>query len=310
MNQGLMRSPHRLAIVLLAMSTGVAGAAPTPKKPPPPKAKTAGVCGAKIIPLVVGNEWTYTPITLSGVVVDETIKKFVPNEAKKVVVKVTAIDAPAKAGGDTTVHLDETTTWDTSKDAKAPKLVDRKISTTIVCNPKKFEIDPSSFFFAGEPGGAWDLTFDKVEHPKGTSFALVNGGIGEAPWGEDIVAHFARTAHTNTKAKLLGGKLELERRFTPGTPENMNVKLAGEVAGPYKAEKIQLTGRVTLEGGAEALPPDWTSNDKTCSVTPAGFKCELPANWVTIIWLSNDVGILRMQNTYAHVFELSDLKLQ
>jgi hypothetical protein len=307
MNQGLMRSPTRLAIVLLAMSTGVAGAAPTPKKPPPPKGKAASVCGVKIIPLVVGNEWTYEPVTLASVVVDDSIKKFVPTEPRKIVIKVVSVDAPPKAGGDTTVNLEETTTWDISKDTK-PKLVDRTIKTTIVCNTKKFDVDPSSFFFAGEPGGAYDLAFDKVERPKGTSFALVNGAIGEAPWGEDLVAHFTRSAHANTNAKLLGGKLELERRFTPGTPENMNVKLGG----PYRAEKLQLkiTGRVTLEGGIEELPPDWTSNDKTCSVVTGGFKCDLPANWVTLIWLTNDVGILRMQNTYAHVFDLSDAKLQ
>jgi len=307
MNQGLMRSPHRLAIVLLALSTGVAGAAPVAKKAPPPKGKAAAVCGVKIIPLVVGNEWTYEPVTMATVVVDDSIKKFVPLEPRKIVIKVVSVDAPPKAGGDTTVNLEETTTWDISKDTK-PKLVDRMIKTTIVCNTKKFDIDPSSFFFAGEPGGAYDLTFDKIERPKGTSFTLVNGAIGEAPWGEDIVAHFTRSARANTNAKLLGGKLELERRFTPGAPENMNVKLGG----PYRAEKLQLkiTGRVTLEGGIEELPPDWTSNDKTCTVVPGGFKCDLPANWVTLIWLTNDVGFLRMQNTYAHVYDLSDAKLQ
>ena len=258
------------------------------------------MCGVEIIPLVVGNEWTYEPVTLATVAVDDSIKKFVPTEPRKIVIKVVSVDAPPKAGGDTTVNLEETTTWDISKDTK-PKLVDRTIKTTIVCGPKKFDVSPEQLLLRRRARRCVRPAFDKIERPKGTSFALVNGAIGEAPWGEDIVAHFTRSAHANTNAKLLGGKLELERRFTPGTPENMNVKLGG----PYRAEKLQLkiTGRVTLEGGVEELPPDWTSNDKTCVVVTGGFKCELPANWVTFIWLTNDVGILRMQNTYAHVFE-------
>ena len=310
MNQGLMRA-HRLAVVAITiLSGGLAVAQPKTKDKPktPPKGKAPSACGVKIIPLVVGNEWTYEP-TAAPVAVDESIKRFVPPEPTKINIKVTSIDAPTKAGGDTTVNLEETTTYDiTRKDDKERKYSDRKIKTTIVCNQnKKFDIAPDSFFFAGEPGGAWDLTFDKLERTKGT-FTLVNGGIGEAPWAEDIAGHFTRTARPNAPAKLLAGKLELERRYTPGRPSEMNVK----IGGPYHAETVQLkiTGRVTLEGGTETLPPDWTSNDKTCSVTPAGFKCELPANWVTLFWMSNDVGFVRTQNTYAHVYDLSDAKLQ
>lgn len=295
--------------ILVSATAAAAPQTPKDKKPPPPKGTKAGACGVKIIPLVVGNEWTYEPVTLTSAIADESIKRFIPNEPKKIIIKVASVDAPAKAGGDTVVHLDETVTWDISKDGKTQKLVDKTVKTTITCQPnKKFDISPDSFWFAGEPGGAWDLTFDKIERTKGT-FTLVNGGIGEAPWGEDIAGHFTRAPRPNSKAQLTSGKLEIERRFQPGAPENINVKLGG----PYRAEKIQvkITGRVTLEGGGvEALPSDWTSNDKTCQVTKDGFKCELPANWATIMTMANDVGILRTQNTYAHVYDLSDAKLQ
>jgi hypothetical protein len=263
------------------------GAAPV-KPPPPPISKAPPACGVKVLPLVVGNEWTYTPITAPAAA-PEAIARVAPNEPKSIVITVTAID---KAATDTVVSLDEKITIDLNKDpAKPPVLDDHVIKTTITCGPKKFEISPDSFFFAAEPGGFYNLVIDKVERSKGTSWQITNGGIGEAEWREDIVAHWTRTPTAKSDAKLGGGKLELERRFTPQQPETVKTKLAD-----WKAEKLGLitTGRVTLEGALAKDPK----------------PMELPAGWVSQLWLAENVGVIQTLNSYAHMYQLSDAKLK
>src|SRR6185436_16016405 len=103
-------------------------------------------------------------------------------------------------------------------------------------------ISPDAFWFAGEPGGYYGITLDKVERLRDTTWKLVNGTIGEREWREDIRAHFTRTPVEGSGAKLDSGKIELERVFTPAQPENINTPV-----GVYTAERIKLatTGRVT-----------------------------------------------------------------
>jgi len=281
-----------------------------------PVGKAPSACGAKIIPLAVGNEWTYMavgardPKTGVDILPDDSIKAFVPKQPKSVVVTVKSIDAPKgnDKNADTTVTLEEKYVIDLTKvkDEK-PVLWDRTITTTITCNAKKFDISPDSFFFAGEPGGYFDLKFDKLERTKGTSMQLTNGTIGEQAWPEDIVAHWTRTATPGSNAQLGSGKLELERRFQPQPQERVNTKV-----GVFTTEKLGLktTGRVTLDNTAPDLPPDWTSIDKTCQATPAGLKCELPANWITTMWIAPNTGVIATLNPYAHMYQLTDAKLK
>jgi hypothetical protein len=321
-----LKSPALLGGLLALTFAPVAGAAPKGKAPAagapatPAKALPVGkappACGAKILPLVQGNEWTYEAVgardvkTGADILPDDAIKAFVPKQPKSIVITVKSVEPPKAndKNGDTVVTLEEKYTIDLTKvkDEK-PVLWDRTITTTITCNAKKFDISPESFFFAGEPGGDFDLTFDKLDRAKGTSLTLVNGSIGEAAWREDIVAHWKRSATPGSNAELGSGKLELERQFQPQPQERVNTKV-----GIFTAEKLGLktTGRVTLDNTAEGLPADWTSKDNTCQVTPAGLKCELPANWITQIWIAPGTGVIATLNPYAHMYQLVDAKLK
>ncbi|MDB4959214.1 MAG: hypothetical protein JWO36_6783 [Myxococcales bacterium] len=254
-----------------------------------PIAKAPSACGSKILPLSEGNEWTYTPIAAPQAAIDQ-IARISPTPAASIVITVKSIDA--KKGADTVVTLEEKISVDLNKDLKKPPQLDtHTVTSTITCNAKKFEISPNSFFFAGEPGGYFNLELDKIERPKGTTWQLTNGSIGDAEWREDLVAHWSRTPTPNSEAKLGAGKLELERRFTPQQPEKIITKLAS-----YTAEKLGLitTGRVTLENPQ----------------APDAKPFELPAGWVSQVWLVENVGVVQTLNTYAHMYQLSDAKLK
>ena len=252
-----------------------------------PTAKTAGACGAKVLPLVEGNEWTYSAVAAPAPPTDQ-IKRLSPPQPKMVVITVKSVDS--KKGADTVVTLEEKITTDVSKDEKKPQLDERTLTTTITCNAKtKFEISPDSFFFAGEPGGYFGLQIDSTEHKKGTSWQLTNGGIGDKEWREDLAMKWTRVPTPGSDAKLGSGKLELERAYTPQPQEGVVTKL-----GSYSAEKLGLitTGRVTLDGASDPKPQ------------------ELPANWLSTMWLANNVGVVQTLNAYSHMYQLTDAKLK
>jgi hypothetical protein len=256
-----------------------------------PASKVAPACGAKAIPLVVGNQWTYTPVAAPNPLL-EAQARLMPLQPTKVVIVVKAIDAK---GGETTATLEETVTADTVTGFKdgAPIRTpqSRTVTTTITCSPTKFDVSPESFWFAGEPGGMVGMQLDKVERAKGTTWALTGGTVGQAPWREDIAAHWVQVVDAKSGLKPSAGKLELERQFIPQQPE-----MIGTGAGQFNAEKvaIQITGRVTLDApqSADAKP------------------YELPAGWVNTIWLVDNVGVVQVLNSYAHMYTLSDSKLQ
>jgi len=300
MTPGPMRTIHAgLLAALVAMMPAAASAGPKAKKAPHqmldtspsgagPTGKTS-VCGVKVFPLAVGNSWTYVMVP-SPLPPDDQIKRISPTQAKQIDITVKSIDVPKK-GGDTVVTLEEKTTLDLTKDPKKPQLDEHTVTTTITCNAKKFEISPDSFFFSGEPGGYIGMKLDDVQHLKGTSWQLTNGGIGEGEWREDLSAKFTRMPHEGSEAKLGSGKIELERRFTPQPQESISAK-----AGVYTAEKLGLitTGRVTLDTPA----------------SPDTKPFELPANWISTIWVAPGAGIVQTLNPYAHMYQLSAATLK
>jgi hypothetical protein len=292
MNQGVMRPT--LFAVAIAMSAGPASAKPRAPHPMTVTANAGGgptgkamQCGVKVFPLAVGNTWTYSMVP-SPVPPDDQIKRISPSEPNTIVVTVTKIDGGGK-GADTVVTLEEKSTTDLTKDPKKPVLDEKTITTTIICNPKKFEISPDSFFFAGEPGGYIGMKLDSVER-KNTSWVLTNGGIGEGKWREDVIAKWSRVPTEGSEAKLGTGKLELEREFTPQPQESISTK-----AGTYTAEKLGLvtTGRVTLDNMAADYKP-----------------MELPANWIATIWIAPGAGVVQTLNPYAHMYQLSAATLK
>jgi hypothetical protein len=301
-----------------ALLFGVLGAAvvwnqdvcAAPKKGAVPAAgKAAPACGAKILPLVVGNTWTYNPVA-APTSLPEAMQRLAPSQPKQIVVTVKSIE---KTGTDFVATLEEKHSYDLSKDPKEPKVVEQVVTGTITCNDKgKFDVGPELFYFAGEPGGVHGLAFDKFERKKETSLKLTKGTIGENEWIEELAAHFTRTpAKGSEGTKLVGGKLEMERKFTPQPQEKVITKM-----GNYTAEKLGLitSGRVTFDStlSPEGKPCTITKIDpeKKTEVKEPSAACELPANWITTLWLAEGVGVVQSLNSYAHMYQLVDASLK
>jgi hypothetical protein len=282
----------------LALAPAVGHAAPKQDEGNGPRAKAKPVCGAKMLPLNEGNSWTYEaveappPADASEDQMRKSLVRITPTQPGTVTITVKSVDA--KKGADTVITLEETTTVQPENaDKKKPVTDTHTIETTITCNAKgKFEIDPQSFFFAGEPGGAYGLTVDSVERSRDTSLKLIKGGIGDQPWREDIVMHWTRVPTPGSNAKLGSGKLELERQFTPEQPEMVISKL-----GSWRAEKLALvtTGRVTLD---TPKSPDDTK------------PMELPAAWLNTIWMAHDVGVVQVLNRFSQMYQLTAVTLK
>lgn len=266
-----------LALVALPVTSAVAQ--------PKPRGKAA--CGATLIPLVVGNQWTYSFVPAPTPATPD-IARIAPATPKGFVITVKNIETK---GADTVVSLEEKLTYDFTKDPKKQVIEERVVNSTITCGAKKFDISPESFFFAGEPGGYHGLVIDKLDR-KGTSLTLVGGKLGEGEWPEDLVIVYSKKPFDGSNAATGTGKLELERRFTPLESEDVSTK---SIAFP-KAEKlaVKTTGRVTLD------------KPITADLKPM----ELPADWVNILWFSPGTGLVQAENRYAHRYQLVDSQLK
>ncbi len=276
----------RMPLLLAALSLVPAVAAAQPKKEDAKSAagKVAPACGVKVLPLVVGNQWTYNPIP-APVPAPDAVRRLSPEQPKAIQISVKAID---QKDGETVVTLEEKMTIDRTRDPKKPALDEYTYESTITCTDKKFDVSPNSFYFAGEPGGVLGLEITKIEHVKGTSIVLTKGAIGEAPWREDLKLEWKRKPTEGSGAKLGSGKLEMERSFTPQEAEQVVTKSGMQ----YKAEKLGLitTGRVTLDNPGN----------------PNHKPMELPANWLSTLWLTDDVGVVQTLNSYGHMYQLVD----
>lgn len=275
--------------------------------------KAPQACGAKVLPLAVGNQWTYSNVPALAPA-PPNIAKLAPEAPKQVVVTVTNIETK---DGDTVVTLEEKHSFDTSKDSGKANLVEHTVTSTITCNAKgKFDISPEAFFFNAEPGGYHGITFDSFTRKKETSWKLTKGTIGDAEWIEEIVAVFKRPPTKNAKVALPGGKLEIERRIVPQPQEQVNTKL-----GTYTAEKLGITttGRVLLDERkapdkkpcvSTSYKPDPKDPTKQITVQTPIEHCELPADWISTIWLAEGIGVVQTLNSYAHMYQLVDAQLK
>ncbi len=285
-DQGPMRR-HLRPLALLALTLAPSVAAAKPKKTAAVGAASAPACGVTVLPLVVGNQWTYAQAAAPAAATTDIVR-ISPPLPKSFLITVKSVEAK---GGDTVITLEEKISYDYTKDTKKPILEDRVVMSTITCNATKFDISPESFFFAGEPGGYSGLVIDKLDR-KGTSWQLTKGSFGETEWPEDLVVQWTRKAHEASGATYGSGKLEMERRITPLEPEAVITK-----AGSYpKAEKVAIktTGRITLEKPLSAdLKP-----------------MELPADWINQLWFVEGTGVVASLNRYAHMYHLVDSQLK
>jgi hypothetical protein len=285
-----MRSPALVALVAMTLVPLLApsGVDAKPRKRGKTAAagKASSACGATMLPLTEGNQWTYSTIP-APLPATPDIVKISPALPKGFVITVKSV---TQRGEDTVVTLEEKLTYDMTKDVKKPNVEERIVTSTITCSGSKFDISPESFFFAGEPGGYAGLSLDKLER-KGTSWKLAKGVFGDAEWPEDLVITWARRAADGSGAAYGGGKLELERRFIPQDAEAIVTK-----GTSYTADKIAVTttGRVTLD------------KPLTAGLAPM----ELPADWINQLWIVNGTGVVQSLNRYAHMYQLVDAQLK
>jgi hypothetical protein len=279
-----MRMPLLLAAAI-ALVPAVAEAVPKPGKQDAKAGKTGKpACGAKVLPFVVGHQWTYNSIAAPTPPPDN-IKRLSPAQPKAIVITVKSIE---NKGGETVITLEEKLTIDRTRDPKKPEIDEFAYDSTITCTDKKLDVSPNSFLFAGEPGGYLGLEITKLDRLKGTSIELTKGSIGEKEWREDLSMLWTRKPTEGSGAKLGSGKVEIERRFTPQDPEAVTTK-SGMM---YKCEKIGLitTGRVTLDNPGN----------------PNHRPAELPANWVSTLWIADNVGVVQTLNSFGHMYQLID----
>lgn len=302
-----MRFLSVLAATTALWGTGLALAPSAALAQRPRAPKVTSVCPGKVLPLAVGNTWTYESVQ-APIAPPEGMLKLLPLRATKVVVTVTAAETVKQ---ETTVKLKETITYDITKNPDEPKLFEQVVESTIVCARNKFDISPESFFFAGEPGGFRGIAFSRFERKKETSLKLTNNTIGEAEWIEEIVAEYKKEATKGSGAQLGGGKLELERKFTPQNPEGVATRSrtypTSEKLGITTSGRIFLDTKVAPDG--KPCVTKKLADDKKTEVVVPTEVCELPANWISQLWLVNDVGIVQALNSYAHMYQLVESTL-
>jgi hypothetical protein len=277
-----LRIPALLAAAALVLPAGSSEARPRKRAASGKAAPTGAACGVKILPLVQGQAWTYAPI-VAPLPPPDAVKRIAPHQPKEITITVKSVEAKA---GETVVTLEEKFTLDRTRDEKKPILEERSITTTITCSDKRFDISPDSFFFAGEPGGYSGLELTRLERLKGTSLLLAKGAIGENEWREDLRISWKQTPTPRSEASLASGTLELERQLTPQNPEPVTTKI-----GMYRAEKLGLitTGRVLLDHASPSYKP-----------------MELPANWISQLWLAEGIGLIQALNSFGHMYQLVD----
>lgn len=272
-------------LAALALLPGIATAAP---KRGAKRGAAKAACGAQVLPLAEGHQWTYNAIAAPEPA-PEAIRRLAPSQPKAITITVKSVETK---DGATVVTLEEKITIDRTRDEKKPEHEEYSYESTITCTSTKFDISPNSFYFAGEPGGSMGLEIGSLTR-KGTSLELTKqGGIGDKQWREDLVVTWKRLPTEGSGAKLGSGKLELERQFTPQVPEPITTK-TGMV---YRSEKLALitTGRVTLDNPGN----------------PNYKPMELPANWLSTLWLANGVGVVQTLNSYGHMYQLVDTNVE
>lgn len=276
-----MRSKLLLASALLLTAAGAASAQKAKAKP------AVKACGITAIPMSVGNSWTYEPVAYpyDQLKIDESKRprpedlKLLPDQPKLVVITVTAVDVAKD--GTATVTLDE-------------KVDAKDLTTQVTCSAAGVVVaSPDAFWFAGEPGGGWNLSFDGVER-KDITFPMAKGLIhaDTNEWHDDFKAKWKRTPTQGHEDANLGtGTLSLERHYVDTGDEMISVK-----AGTYQAAHklgLETHGEITVE-----------------SADPDAKPYELPEGLVTWFWLADGVGPIEVANSFFHGYQLSSFTIK
>lgn len=272
-----MQHPRFVLLAAAALSfAGVSSAAA--------QKKAVKACGISAIPLSVGNSWTYEnteyPPPTRGTDGEkakeqesrDNAAKLYPNPATKIVITVTAVTT-AKDTGITTVALTEA-------------VDDRTIETTLTCTASSLTASVDSFFYAGEPGGSFNLGFTDLER-KGPTLPIVGGRLSGTEWHDDFKAKWKREASKDTTADLGAGTITIKRRMVLVQEEPALEMPAGSWAKSNKIG-IETSGNVTIDNVPEGAKP-----------------YELPAGLVSWMYLVDGVGLARVENAFFHAYQLT-----
>jgi hypothetical protein len=217
--------PRTLAIAA-ALILAVVASGREASAQPKPKAKSA--CGIRLLPLTVGNKWTFVQMKPPAEP-DEGQKRYIPVQPTQVTIEVKDI---TDAGGKSVVKLEET-------------IDDRKLNTTITCGPGVFEVSPDSFLFAGEPGG-----FYNIELGAATRVLKDTDAGPSKPWAdiwrEDITLGWKRVPEQGMTIDLGEGTVEIEHIYKLGRPETVNPQYKAGLTA--RRLTIELSGRVAIKG--------------------------------------------------------------
>ena len=273
-----MSTTARIAILFSVIAFVVAaGAQPAraQKKPKP-------ACGIKYLPFIEGNSWSYEPMASPIALTSDEKKRLLALEAHapkaptKVLIKVVSV--VPQEDGSTVISLQETTVH--QNDDKVER------ETTLRCTPKKLEISPQSFFFAGEPSGALKMELTNLVWED--SFPGREGFRQAREWLIKVTADVSRDTSKGTGATLSAGKIEIERKMTVALKERLTT-----ASGTYKravAVWYQMSGR-------SSVGPNF---DKSV---------EIPLGENGILWFEDNVGLVQARNRSAQWYQLVDKQL-
>ena len=258
----------------------------------PAAGKAAPACGAKVLPLVAGNTWTYNPVAAPTP----------PPEA------IAAHRARAAEGDRHHGEVD--------REARAPTRSSR--------SRRRSPIDRTQGPEGSRSSTSDTITSDdhvqrqEVRHlaraasssrasPAATSASSSTSSIArrtrastltKGAHRRDRVARGPRRSHVDAEADRRArarssarGKLELERQFTPQPPEKVDHDEDGLVQGrearPHHHRPRDARQPLTPEGKPCSIA---TIDPEEAESRSSSAACELPANWISTLWLADGVG--------------------
>ena len=228
-------------------------------------------CGITAFPMIQGAVWVYGARALPNPPKKPLPK---PKQPEKITITVKSVVTEGRGKDETsTIVLEEDLGY-------------RKYETTLKCKKDVMDVPPDSLFFSGHPGGGLAIALGEVERTE-NSYKFQRGKMVIPAWLEGIKTTFTRQAAEGTEAKLGGGSLDLQRDVKIGLVEPVTTD-----AGTFDATPLQviLLGSVILDVEAES---------KTYNI---------PANTISKMWFADNVGVVQIANTNAHLYQLLEYK--
>jgi hypothetical protein len=242
--------------------------------------KAVRACGISAMPLTVDNQWVYEPVA-HPTPLEDAQTKLLPLQPSKVTITVRAVEPTGKDGATVRLTEEVTSIVRGMEGGKPTERVDVKtVETAITCTATSMTISPESFWFAGEPGGLWNVTLGAVER-RGPTLPITAGRFNGLEWRDDVKTTFRRTASPGSEADLGAGTIDLRRRMVFTGDEQ-----AATAAGRWRAAKIGIETKGEI------------------AVDDASGKPYLLPDLYSFLWLVDGVGIVLVHNSFVHAYQL------